>query len=152
MKILRNRLLALLAVPSLALAAACSKPAEASGPEITVYKTPTCGCCRSWVDHLEHEGFRVTTEDMADLSQIKEEHGVPDELVSCHTAVVDGYTVEGHVPADVIRKLLAERPQVTGIAVPGMPMGSPGMEGPFSEPYEVYTFEPTGPVDVFAVR
>jgi hypothetical protein len=152
MKILRNRLLALLAAPSLALTAACSKPAEASGPEITVYKTPTCGCCRSWVDHLKHEGFRVTTEDMADLSQIKEEHGVPDELVSCHTAVVDGYTVEGHVPADVIRKLLAERPQVTGIAVPGMPMGSPGMEGPFFEPYEVYTFEPSGPVDVFAVR
>lgn len=151
MKLLRTRLV-VLAAPILLTAAGCSGPAEASGPEITVYKTPTCGCCRNWVDHLREEGFRVTTEDMPDLTQVKHEHGVPEGLASCHTAVVDGYTVEGHVPADVIRRLLVERPAVTGIAVPGMPMGSPGMEGPFSQPYEIYTFTPEGPVDVYDVR
>jgi hypothetical protein len=152
MKTLRNRLVVLAAAPILLTAAACSRPAEASGPEITVYKTPTCGCCSNWVDHLREEGFRVTTEDMPDLTRVKHEHGIPEGLASCHTAVVDGYTVEGHVPADVIRRLLAERPAVTGIAVPGMPMGSPGMEGPFSQPYEIYTFTPEGPVDVYDVR
>lgn len=152
MKLLRKPLVQLAALPILALAAACSKPAEASGPEIIVYKTPTCGCCRNWVDHLRAEGFRVTTEDLPDLAQVKHEHGVPDALESCHTGVVDGYTIEGHVPADVIRRLLAERPPVTGVAVPGMPMGSPGMEGPFSQPYEVYTFDADGPVDVYDVR
>lgn len=149
---LRRRLLVLAATPLMVGAASCSKPAEASGPEITVYKTPTCGCCSDWVDHLRAEGFRVTTHDLASLTEIKHEHGVPDELASCHTAVVDGYAVEGHVPADVIRRLLAERPEVTGIAVPGMPMGSPGMEGPYKEPYEVYSFDENGPVDVFEAR
>lgn len=152
MKIPRNRLALLAAAPLLVFGAACSEPAEGSGPEITVYKTPTCGCCRSWVDHLRDEGFRVTTEDLPDLTVVKHERGVPDALASCHTAVVDGYTVEGHVPGDVIRRLLDERPEVTGIAVPGMPMGSPGMEGPFSQPYEIYTFTPEGPVDVYDAR
>jgi hypothetical protein len=130
----------------------CSKPAEASGPTITVYKTPTCGCCRNWVDHLREEGFRVETVDQPSLTDIEARQGVPSSLASCHTGIVDGYTVEGHVPADVIRQLLAERPDVKGIAVPGMPMGSPGMEGPFAQPYEVFTFNEDGPQDVFAVR
>jgi hypothetical protein len=148
----RQRLTLIAAAPLLLIAAACSRPAEASGPEITVYKTPTCGCCNAWVDHLRAEGFRVTTENLPDLTEIKREHGVPDELASCHTGLVDGYAVEGHVPADVIRRLLAERPEVSGLAVPGMPMGSPGMEGPYSQAYEVYTFDPTGPIDVYEAR
>ena len=152
MKTLRHRLYLVAAAPLLLLVAGCSRPAEASGPEITVYKTPTCGCCSNWVDHLRAEGFRVTTHDLPTLTEVKREHGVPNELASCHTAVVDGYSVEGHVPADVIRRLLAERPEVRGIAVPGMPMGSPGMEGPYSQAYEVYTFNADGPIDVYEVR
>lgn len=152
MKILRTHLIRLAALPVLALAAACSKPAEAAGPEITVYKTPTCGCCTAWVDHLRAEGFQVTTHNLADLTETKREHGVPGELASCHTAVVEGYTVEGHVPADDIRRLLAERPAARGIAVPGMPAGSPGMEGAYAQPYEVYTFGEDGPIDVFSAH
>lgn len=148
----RNRVPTALAVLLLAVLAACSKPAEASGPEITVYKSPTCGCCSAWEDHLREEGFQVKSVSRDDLAPVKSEHGVPDGLVSCHTGVVEGYTIEGHVPADVIRKLLVERPEVKGLAVPGMPMGSPGMEGPFSQPYEVYTFDETGPQDVYAAR
>jgi len=119
---------------------------------VTVYKTPTCGCCTLWEDHLRAHGFQVDSRQMNDLSPIKEQYGIPHVLGSCHTGVVEGYAVEGHVPADVIRRLLAERPAVQGIAVPGMPMGSPGMEGPFSQPYEVYTFRDGAPVEVFAVR
>jgi hypothetical protein len=119
---------------------------------VTVYKTPTCGCCTNWVEHLRDEGFAVETVDQPDLSPVKTEHGVPGALQSCHTAVVDGYVIEGHVPAEDIRKLLAERPAVTGIAVPGMPMGSPGMEGPYSDPYEVFTFDRTGPLEIFAAH
>lgn len=133
-------------------AAACSRPAEAGTP-ITVYKSPTCGCCKNWVDHLEQNGFDVTVVDQADVAPVKRLHGVPDALASCHTGVVDGYAVEGHVPAEVIRRLLAERPAVKGIAVPGMPAGSPGMEmGDRKDPYEVYTFDENGPRDVFEVR
>lgn len=149
---LRTRRLALLATPVLLALAACSPRAETAGPEIVVYKTPTCGCCSDWVDHVRAAGFRVTTHDLPSLTQVKAEHGVPNELASCHTSVVEGYTVEGHVPADVIRRLLAERPEVVGIAVPGMPMGSPGMEGPYKQPYEVYSFDENGPVDVFEAR
>lgn len=131
---------------------ACSKPAEA-GTAITVYKSPTCGCCANWVDHLREHGFSVTVVDQPDVSPVKRQHGVPDALASCHTGVVEGYAVEGHVPADVIRRLLAERPPVKGIAVPGMPAGSPGMEmGSRKDPYEVFTFDQNGPKDVYAVR
>jgi hypothetical protein len=124
----------------------------AEATPITVYKTPTCGCCKKWVEHLEKNGFRVTVEDMDDVSPVKAQHGVPGDLHSCHTGVVDGYVVEGHVPADVIRKLLAERPQVAGIAVPGMPMGSPGMEGPYTEHYDVLAFTEDGKRSVYAKR
>lgn len=122
---------------------------EADAQEITVYKTPTCGCCQNWVEHLRESGFRVAVVDQPDLTDVKEERGVPQPLRSCHTGVVDGYTVEGHVPAETIRRLLAERPDVKGIAVPGMPVGSPGMEGPNPQPYEVYTFDESGPVGMY---
>jgi hypothetical protein len=151
------------------LAAACSRTGEsapvaegaasvattaaaATGPTITVYKSPTCGCCTKWEEHLREHGFRVESVARDDVASIKREQGVPQALQSCHTGVVEGYAVEGHVPADVIRKLLAERPPVKGIAVPGMPMGSPGMEGPYKDDYEVFTFDETGPKDVYAVR
>lgn len=119
---------------------------------MTVYKSPTCGCCTKWVEHMEANGFRVEVKDMDNVAPVKDGHGVPSSLRSCHTGVVDGYVVEGHVPADVVVKLLRERPQVAGIAVPGMPMGSPGMEGSYSENYDVLTFDGAGKTTVYAKR
>ncbi|QNM83967.1 DUF411 domain-containing protein [Sphingomonas sabuli] len=107
--------------------AACSRPAKAP-PTIQVYKSPSCGCCGAWVKRLQANGFLVTTQEMEDVSAIAASAGVPDRLRSCHTALVDGYFVEGHVPDGDIRKLLSEWPNARGIAVPGMPVGSPGME------------------------
>ena len=123
-------------------------------PEVTVYKSPTCGCCTEWVAHLRRHGFRVKTEDLTDLQSIKTRHGVPAALQSCHTALVGGYVVEGHVPADLVDRLLQERPKVTGIAVPGMPVGSPGMEVPGrpADRYQVVTFDRSGQTGVFATR
>jgi hypothetical protein len=119
---------------------------------IKVYKTPECGCCKAWVTHLRNNGFQVETMDMPDLSLLKQKYGVKPALQACHTAVVNGYVVEGHVPADVILKLLREHPAVAGVAVPGMPMGSPGMEGASKQPYDVYTFDRAGRSRVYARR
>ena len=118
----------------------------------TVYKTPTCGCCKAWVDHLTASGFRVTTVDREDLAPIKAQHGVGEHLASCHTALIGGYVVEGHVPAADIVRLLKERPAVAGIAAPGMPTGSPGMEkpGPPADRYDVVSFDQAGATRVFA--
>src|SRR5262245_9470869 len=102
--------------------------AAAERASITVYKSPTCGCCAEWVAHLRANRFPVKVEDRDDLVPIKRQHRVPDDLQACHTALVEGYVVEGHVPADLIDRLLRERPPIAGIAVPGMPSGSPGME------------------------
>ena len=120
-------------------------------PAVTVYKSPTCGCCTKWVDHLQQNGFEVQVQDRADMQAVKEELGIPQRLSSCHTAAVDGYVVEGHVPADDIRRLLHERPQAAGLAVPGMPVGSPGMEqGTRRDPYDVLLFTEDGGVGVYA--
>jgi hypothetical protein len=119
---------------------------------IKVYKSPTCGCCKSWVEHLQKNGFAVESVNMPDLSAVKTKYGVKQQLQSCHTAIVGNYVVEGHVPADVIKKLLTERPKVAGLAVPGMPMGSPGMEGAFSQRYDVLTFDKDGKTTVYARR
>ncbi|MGQ0591647.1 MAG: DUF411 domain-containing protein [Gammaproteobacteria bacterium] len=124
----------------------------AAGVEITVSKTPQCGCCKKWVDHLRNNGFEVAVVDMDSVEPVKRQNGVPAALGSCHTAVVDGYVVEGHVPADLIKRLLNERPKVKGLAVPGMPMGSPGMEGPQKHPYQVLTFDDEGETSVYADR
>jgi len=105
---------------------------------IQVYKTPTCGCCSKWIDHLEEAGFRVEATDLPDLTSLKAANGVERTLASCHTALVGGYVVEGHVPAEDIRRLLAERPEISGLAVPGMPMGSPGMEHPDPARHEAF--------------
>ncbi len=101
-------------------------PADAT--DVTVYKSPWCGCCGAWVDHLRDNGFDVRVEEQEDLAPVKARLGVPPELQSCHTAIVDGYAIEGHVPAADIHRLLTERPAAKGLAVPGMPIGSPGME------------------------
>ena len=126
------------------LLAAWGMPAMAGPTRAMVYKNPWCGCCIGWVEHLEANGFAVTVEDSDDLAPVKARLGVPAHLESCHTAVIEGYTIEGHVPAVAIEKLLATRPALTGLAVPGMPMGSPGMEGATSEAYDVIAFGPDG--------
>ena len=117
---------------------------------VTVYKDPSCGCCKNWIEHLKKHGYRVDAKDTPDMSQIKTTLGVPADLRSCHTAVIEGYLIEGHVPAADIDRLLATRPQVKGLAVPGMPMGSPGMEGPTSQHYQVMAFDKSGKSRVFA--
>lgn len=117
---------------------------------ITVYKSPTCGCCIKWVRHLEDNGFKVEAINRKDMSVIKSENGVPRRLASCHTAIIDGYVIEGHVPAADIKRLLKERPDVTGLTAPGMPMGSPGMEGPRQDRYDVLTFTREGDTTVFS--
>jgi hypothetical protein len=136
------------------LAGLASRVAAADKPTVTVYKTRTCGCCKLWVTHLRRNGYPVNTEDLDDLAPIKKQYGIPDAVASCHTGRVDGYIVEGHVPADVIDRLLRERPQVAGIAVPGMPIGSPGMEVPGrpAERYQILTFDRAGATTVFATR
>lgn len=109
---------------------------------VVVYKSPTCGCCTEWVAHMRANGFRVETHDVRDTNPYRMQYGVPDELSSCHTAVVDGYAIEGHVPAADIRRMLREKPRIKGLAVPGMPQGSPGMEqgGP-PDPYVTVAFD-----------
>ncbi len=101
----------------------------AQSRKLTVHKNPSCGCCTAWADHLRSEGFEVTVVETGDLKAIKAKAGVPQELGSCHTADIEGYVIEGHVPAHAINRLLAERPDAVGLAVPGMPLGSPGMNG-----------------------
>lgn len=116
---------------------------KAESKEITVYKTPNCNCCTKWTSYLEENGFSVTENPSDTLDAVKEHYLVPEELESCHTAVIDGYVVEGHVPAESINKLLEERPDVQGISVPGMPTGTPGM-GNDGTPFEVYLFDDNG--------
>ena len=119
--------------------------------EVVVYKTPSCGCCKEWVKHLQENGFRVEVHDRNDLTSIKKQLGVPGNLQSCHTAKVGNYVVEGHVPADDIKLLLKEKPNVVGLTVPGMPHGSPGMDmGPRKDPYDVLTFKSGGKTDIFS--
>lgn len=124
--------------------------AQSATPTIVVYKTPTCGCCVKWVEHLQANGFTVMAQNRPDLTEVRAQHGVPRAVTSCHTALVGSYVVEGHVPADDVKKLLREKPAVKGIAVPGMPMGSPGMEGPTSQPYDTLAFTSDGKTSVFA--
>lgn len=115
--------------------------AMAGDKEITVYKSPLCGCCTGWVEHMRENGFSVAVRNQDDLGPIKKLYGIPEQLQSCHTATIDGYTIEGHVPASDVLRLLAERPKANGLAVPGMPIGSPGMEqGNEKEAYPVVLF------------
>jgi len=126
---------------------ASTAPADvdaAALPVVHVFKTPTCGCCADWVDHIEAAGFRTEVTDLPDLTAVRQRAGVPNGLASCHTALVGDYVVEGHVPASTMKRLLQERPEAAGISVPGMPMGSPGMEGAWKDPYDVILFTRDG--------
>ena len=121
--------------------------------EITVYKSQYCGCCTKWVDHLKESGFKVDVREVEDLGSVKNRLGVPRQYGSCHTAVVDDYWVEGHVPVDLIQRLLNEKPEnIAGITVPGMPLGSPGMEGPNPMEYKVLSIDLDGNSSVYATR
>ncbi|OOG21003.1 CopG family transcriptional regulator [Thioalkalivibrio denitrificans] len=124
----------------------------AKAADMVVYKTPTCGCCDKWIEHMEQAGFTVDARDLQNLNPIKAQLGIAGKLQSCHTATVGGYVVEGHVPADVVQRLLDEQPAIHGIAVPGMPMGSPGMEGPYTERYNVLAIGRDGRVEIYERR
>jgi hypothetical protein len=118
--------------------------AAAESSMILVYKNPNCSCCAGWVQHLKDAGFAVTVEETSDLQPVRKRLGVPADLAACHTAEVDGYILEGHVPAAAVRRLLEKRPTAIGLAVPGMPAGSPGMEGGAPQRYDVVLFGATG--------
>jgi hypothetical protein len=137
---------------ALTTAAARISPSDpaAKKPTITVYKDPSCGCCKKWIEHLVKNGYRVDAKDTPNMTEIKRTLGVPEALTACHTAVVNGYLIEGHVPAADIDRLLEQKPRVAGLAVPGMPAGSPGMEGMGTQRYQVLTFDKNGKTKVFA--
>ena len=141
---------AFLTVSMLALLPASA--ARAASPSVHVHKGPGCECCNAWIEHLRANGFAVTSDDRGN-DAVRAKLGMPQKLGSCHTAVVDGYAIEGHVPAADIRRLLAERPKAVGLAVPGMPIGSPGMEqGDRRDPYDVLLVRADGTTTVFAKR
>ncbi len=119
-------------------------------PIVQVYKSPTCGCCSKWVSHLEANGFTVEATDVNDINLIKGSYGIPPALASCHTAVVGDYLVEGHVPAEDIVQLLKQKPVIKGITVPGMPIGSPGMEVGNPQAYDVVSFGANGETEIFS--
>lgn len=145
-------------VMTVSMSAAAGGAAQRPGPAapkpalLAVYKTATCGCCAKWVEHMKQNGFTVHVTDLNDLSAIKTKHGVPSSAQSCHTAVVNGYVVEGHVPAADVKRMLKEKPAIAGIALPGMPAGSPGMEVPGiqSPGYQVLSFDKQGATRVYA--
>ncbi|MGD8475728.1 MAG: DUF411 domain-containing protein [Burkholderiales bacterium] len=134
-----------------AAALAVASVAYAAGlPEIEVWKDPNCGCCSKWISHLRASGFRVTAYNTANVANAREKLGMPHRYAACHTARVGDYIVEGHVPASDIKRLLKDQPEAIGLSVPGMPMGSPGMEGPYSEPYQTLLVDQDGNTSVFA--
>ncbi len=140
LSILQNLCAAALALMSAAVLAA---------PTVVVYKTPTCGCCSSWIEHMKSNGFMVNAVNVSDVSSFRRHAGVPDYMASCHTAMVDGYAIEGHVPAADVKRLLAERPKARGLAVPGMPQSAPGMDAPGRTPYEVLLIDTSGKFTVY---
>ena len=131
--------------------AACSKSLPPDAPQMVVYKTSTCQCCSRWLAHLHDHGIATRVELTSDLAPIRSKLGVPESLASCHTGVLGAYLVEGHVPAEDIQRMLKAKPSAKGIAVPGMPVGSPGMEmGDRHDPYDVLLFDGTGKTQIFA--
>ena len=149
----RSSTLAIALFAALAIGPANAQ-APAAAPKVTVYKSPTCGCCGKWVAHMRNAGFDVTVNDVENVGEVKAAHHVPPDAQSCHTALVGSYVIEGHVPADVVKQLLKEKPAVAGIAVPGMPVGSPGMESADGnkQAYNVLSFDKAGKTQVYAVR
>ena len=149
-----KRLATLAAFAALAFTTAATpahnESVDPSKPTITVYKDPNCGCCKTWIEHLIKHGYQVKVNDTREMSKVKRTLGVPEKLEACHTALVGKYLVEGHVPASDIDRLLKEKPKVIGIAVPGMPAGSPGMEMGVAQRYSVISFDKSGKTAVFA--
>jgi hypothetical protein len=143
-------------VLALGLGVVVAGQAQKAAPTMEVFKSPTCGCCSKWVEHVQEGGFPVKVTDVSDqaLDALKEKHGIPRTAQSCHTGLIDGYVIEGHVPVAEVHRLLKERPPVAGIAVGGMPIGSPGMEVPGQRPqtYNVITFDKQGGVKVFSTQ
>ena len=142
----------LLLVTGPGMAGQTPKKQVAPPPDSQVWLTPTCGCCGKWVDHMQAASFKMTRHVTTELDAVPERKRVPEQLRSCHTALVGQYLVEGHVPADVVRQLLKEQPKIVGIAAPGMPVGSPGMEGPGARPYSIVAFRADGTTYEFARR
>lgn len=129
------------------------RPAEVASQAITVYRVKTCGCCGKWAEHLKQAGFDVTVNIVDDVAKVEGRNRVPEQLRTCHVAFLGPYAIEGHVPADVIKDLLKKRPRgIDGLAVPGMPLGSPGMESPSPQRYEILAFDRKGGISVFARR
>ncbi len=125
-------------------------PLKSTALNATVYRSPDCNCCGGWIDHLKAQGFKITDFSVPDIETVKQKYNVPDNLSSCHTAIVNGYVIEGHVPADDIKRLLQEKPNVTGLSVPQMPVGTPGMEmGDRKDPFSVFSFDSNNSVAVF---
>lgn len=131
---------------------ASSDVIPAGATVMTVYADPGCDCCHKWIAHLERNHFHVTVESVNDVTPVKRKFGIPESVWSCHTGMVNGYAIEGHVPADLIQKMLAERPAIAGLAAPGMPNGAPGMEGGVKDRYEIMSFTRPGATHVYAVR
>lgn len=126
--------------PKTALADSLFQPPVAPAFQLTVYRSPTCGCCKDWVAHMRSAGFQIDDNVTLEMETVRPTYGVPEELSSCHTAIANGYVIEGHVPAADVQRLLTEQPNVIGLTAPGMPTGSPGMEVNRSDPYTVFTF------------
>jgi hypothetical protein len=139
--LLQAMLMATLPVPVLARTKAAAV--------VEVYKSEGCGCCEGWIEHLKTNGFTVRAQDVGDTGAYRRKFGMPDALGSCHTGLVQGYALEGHVPATEIKRLLAERPEARGLAVPSMPLGSPGMEGPRKDPFDVFLVRADGSASVY---
>ena len=140
----RRRFFVLAAGAVLALGMVPSARTQQTQPLVTVYKGPACGCCGEWVKYMRASGFQVETRNVADVAPIRRKYGVPEELSSCHTAILSGYAIEGHVPAADIKRLLREGTRVKGLAVPGMVVGSPGMEQGRPKPYTTIAFDERG--------
>lgn len=147
---MHTRQILMAAVAALALGPGAATLAAPPQPEVVMYKDPGCGCCGGWADHMRNSGFRVKEVLNSDMQAMKKKLGVPDRVASCHTAQVGGYLIEGHVPAKSVKRLLAEKPNVKGIAAPGMPLGSPGMDaGGRRDPFDVVSFRADGATRVF---
>lgn len=140
---------ALSSLAMLLLTAGVNSPVFAAKPVINVFKDANCGCCTGWINHLQDHGFSINATNVADTSAYRKKFRMPEALASCHTATVGGYAIEGHVPAQDIQRLLKERPQAIGLAVPGMPAGSPGMEGPRKMAYDVILVKTDGKQAVY---
>ena len=148
-----NRMKFLASVASVVLMASPAHAAEPAGaPLVKVWKTPTCGCCGKWVRHMENAGFQLEVTDVENVDPVKKANGLPLHLGSCHTALVGGYVIEGHVPASDVRRLLREKPALLGLAAPGMPAGSPGMDVPGSPPYDVLAVAKDGSTTVYSTQ